>query len=80
VSRDYPFREIGNREFGSSIDKRSSSHLDKSQQKRECGPVGRGHIDQGITQGANHRFRLVWHFGVSTLGIPKGMYPYALKP
>jgi hypothetical protein len=30
VSRDYPFREIGNRGFGSSVDKRSGSRLDKS--------------------------------------------------
>jgi hypothetical protein len=79
VSRDYPFREIRDRGFGSSIDKRSGSHLDKSRQKRDYGHVGRGHIDQGITQGANHRFRLVWHFSVSALGIPKGMFPHALK-
>jgi hypothetical protein len=80
MSRDFPFREIGNWEFGSSVDKRSGSRLDKSRWKRECGHVGRGHIDQGITQGANHRFRLVWHFDVSALGIPKGMFPRALKP
>jgi hypothetical protein len=30
VSRDYPFREIRNRGFGSSVDKRSGSRLDKS--------------------------------------------------
>jgi hypothetical protein len=29
VSRDYPFREIGNQGFGSSVDERSGSHLDK---------------------------------------------------
>jgi hypothetical protein len=80
VSRDYPFREIEDRGFGSSADKRSGSRLDKSQWKRECGHVGRGHIDQGITQGANHRFRLVWHFSVLALRIPKGMFPHALKP
>jgi hypothetical protein len=80
VSRDYPFREIENRGFGSSVDKNSGSRLDKSRRKRECGRVGRGHIDQGITQGANHRFRLVRHFGVSALGIPKGTFPRALKP
>jgi hypothetical protein len=49
MSRDYPFWEIRNREFRSSIDKRSGSRLDKSQWKRECGHVGRGHIDQVIT-------------------------------
>jgi hypothetical protein len=80
VSRDYPFREIGDRGFGSSVDKRLGSRLDKSRRKRDRGHMGRGHIDQGITQGANHRFRLVWHFGVSALGIPKGMFPCALKP
>jgi hypothetical protein len=80
VSRDYPFREIGDRGFGSSVDKRSGSRLDKSQWKRECGYVGRGLLDQGITQGANHRFRLVWHFGILVLGILKGMFPRALKP
>jgi hypothetical protein len=80
VLRDFPFWEIMNREFGSSVDKRSGSCLDKSQRKREYGHVGRGHIDQGITQGANHRFRLVWHFGISALTIPKCMFPRALKP
>jgi hypothetical protein len=30
VSRDYPFREIGNQGFESSVDKRSGSRLDKS--------------------------------------------------
>ena len=30
VSRDYPFREIGDRGFVSSFDKRSGSYLDKS--------------------------------------------------
>jgi hypothetical protein len=29
VSRDYPFREIENWGFGSFVDKRSGSHLDK---------------------------------------------------
>jgi hypothetical protein len=80
VSRDYPFREIGDRGFGSPVDKRSGSRLDKSRWKRDCGHMGRGHIDQGITQGANHRLRLVQHFGVSAFGIPKGMFPCALKP
>jgi hypothetical protein len=80
VSRDYPFQEIGDRGFGSPVDKRSSSCLDKYRWKRDCGHMGRGHIDQGITQGANHRLRLVHHFGVSTFGIPKGMFPCALKP
>jgi hypothetical protein len=54
VLRDYSFQEIKDRGFKSSTDKRLGSHLDKSRQKRECGHVGRGHIDQGITQGANH--------------------------
>jgi hypothetical protein len=80
MSRYYPFRKIRDRGFGISVDKRLGSHLDKSRRKSECGHVGRGHIDQGITQGANHRFRLVWHFSVSTLRIPKGMFPRALKP
>jgi hypothetical protein len=80
VSRYYPFWEIGDWGFKSPIDKRSVSRLNKSRWKRDCGHMGRGHIDQGITQGANHRLRLVQHFDVSTFGISKGMFPCALKP
>jgi hypothetical protein len=72
VSRDYPFREIRNRGFGSPVDNRSGSRLDKSRRKRGCGHMGRGHIDQCLTQGANLRLRFVQHFGVSAFGIPKG--------
>jgi hypothetical protein len=55
VLRDYPFWEIGNRGFGSPVDNRSSSRLDKSRWKRGCSHMGRGHIDQCLTQGANLR-------------------------
>jgi hypothetical protein len=79
-SRDYLFRKIRDQGFGSPVDKRSGSSLDKSRRKRDCGHMGRGPIDQGRTQGANHRLRLVQHFGVSAFGIPKGMFPCALKP
>jgi hypothetical protein len=73
VPRDYPFREIGNRGFGSPVDNSSGSRLDKSRRKRGCGHMGRGHIDQCLTQGANLRSRFVQHFGISAFGIPKAL-------
>jgi hypothetical protein len=33
VSRDHPLREIENREFGSPVDKRSGSRIDKSRRE-----------------------------------------------
>jgi hypothetical protein len=72
VSRDYPFREIRNRGFGSLADNRLGSRLYKFRRKRVCGHMGRGHIDQCLTQGDNLRLRFVQHFGVSTFEISKG--------
>jgi hypothetical protein len=72
VSKNYPSREIRDRGFGSPADNRSSSRLDKSQRKRGCGHMGRGHIDQCLTQGANLQMRFVQHVGVSAFRIPKG--------